>query len=146
MKAWQLTTGLAVLAIAAGQLPQNVVADDGPPVRARLEMVAGSAEYGMVGPEERPPFSRANVGASTRTKREIETCFYDGQDWTAGVPDVVVRYHLLPNGTVDSAVIQEPGWLRLGSPYTRCVSEAIAATRFAPFTGNSVWLDYSFDF
>ena len=146
MKAWQLTLGLAVLAVAAGQLPEVVVADDAPPLRARLDRVVGDADYGLVGPEERPPLFGTTMVAPARTKREIEECFGVREDWTRPVPDIVVRYHVLPEGSTDSALIQEPASLRLGSPYTRCVGDAVSAARFAPFGGDSVWLDYSFDF
>ena len=147
MKAWQLTTVLAFLAVAAGQLPLREIADDSPPVRAQLDRVVGTSGYGFVGPEERPPFARDETVVSlTRTKREIEDCFIDETDWRHFVPDIVVRYHVLPDGTIDTALIQEPAVLRVGSPWTRCVMEAIAATRFAPFSGSSVWLDYRFDF
>jgi hypothetical protein len=143
MKAWQLTTGLAVLAIAAGQLPQFVV-DDGPPIRARLDRVVGDADYGFVGPEDRPTLSPAAVNATLRARRDLRDCFFDGGDWMQFTPDeVVLGFHVLPDGSVERAGIQLPAGLR-GSPLDRCVTRELELVRFPPSEGNDLWVSTLF--
>ena len=143
MKAWQLTTGLAFLAIAAGQLPQIDV-EDGPPVRARLERVVGTADYGFVGPEDRPPLSPTAIDATLRARRDLRECFFDGADWMQWTSDeVVLSFHILPDGSVERAGIQHPGTLQ-GSPLDRCVTRSLEYVRFPPSTGNGLWVSYPF--
>jgi hypothetical protein len=145
MKAWQLTTVLAVVAIAAGQLPQRVAAEDAPPVRAQLDRVVGTADYGFVGPEERGTVSLDSVDATIRGQRSIKQCFFAAQRELGFLPDVIVRFRILPSGTVETASISDPATLQ-GSTLDACLSHALATTRFAPFSGNGVWLNYPFEF
>jgi hypothetical protein len=143
MKAWQLTTGLAFLAIAAGQLSHFVVYD-APPVRARLDRVVGDADYGFVGPEERPALSPSEIDAKLRARRDLRECFFDGTDWMRWTPDeVTLGFHILPDGSVEDAGIQLPAALR-DSPLDRCVTRALQYVRFPPSDGKGLWVSYPF--
>ena len=161
MKAWQLTTGLAVLAIAAGQLSQLVVYD-APPIRARLDRVVGDADYGFVGPEER----RARVESATTNLFEVEdpqtarahalqaraidrllrddpsvrSCFAG----TAGESRIVMHMQILGDGRVNEICITDPA-TAVGSDVATCLTSAVASMTFPrPADGVPVSVTYPF--
>ena len=164
MKAWQLTIGLAVLAIAAGQLP-HFVAYDAPPVRARLDRVVGDADYGFVGPEELraqvetatsfpfvevedPQTARAHalqaraVDRLLRSDRSIRACFASPSG--ALESQIVMHMQILANGRVDEICVTDPA-TAVGSELANCLSSTIRSMTFPkPADGVPVSVTYPF--
>ena len=145
MKAWQLTTVLAVVAIAAGQIPLREDSDDTLPIRARLDRVVSSSTHGSVGPEDdRPVLDLDEVDAAIRGQRSVKVCFWEAQRELGHLPDVVVRFRI-EDGKVDSARIDDPATLQ-GSALDACLALAFQSMQFASEPHGGVWLNYPFKF
>jgi hypothetical protein len=151
MKAWQLTTGLAALAITAGQLPSgqlpsDEIADESPPVRARLDQVVGTAKHGFVGPEDdRAAIGLDPIAGAIRSNPFIQQCLIDAQQDRGALPGFDVRFRVLSNGRANTFSIVSPGTLQ-GSTLEACLTHAFAWTLFPPAHGNGVWVSYPFEF
>jgi hypothetical protein len=148
MKAWQLTTGLAVLAIAAGQLPEIVVRDDAPPVRAQLDRVVGTVEYGFVGPQEdvQSKLRLAAIDAWIRDSRPVKTCFFGASQTLGYLPDVMVRLHVTSSGTIDQVSVLDAAQLQ-NTDFEACLSRALRNVTVPTYDGAPpLWLNYPFKF
>jgi hypothetical protein len=165
MKAWQLTLGLAVLAVAAGQLSRFVVTDDAPPLRARLDRVVGDADYGFVGPEE----LRARVETATANLLEVENpenaLAHEKQGRAidrmlrndpriraclgprSGVfgSQIVLHMQVQPDGSVSDVCVTDPAILA-GTDLASCLSSTIGSMTFPkPPDGAAVSVTYPFE-
>jgi hypothetical protein len=148
MKAWQLTFGLVVLAIAAGQLPGVGATDAAPPVRARLDRVVGTAEYGFVGPEEdmRSEVRLSAIDASIRGSLPVSSCFWGASRTLGYVPDARVRLHVTESGTIDQTSVLEPAQLQ-NTELEACLSRAFGRLTVPTYAGAPpLWLTYPFKF
>src|SRR6185436_4680670 len=136
MKAWQLTLGLAVLAVAAGQLSRFVVADDAPPVRARLDRVVATAEHGFVGPEEdqRSTLRVSAIDARIRDSQSVRRCLLGASQELGYVPDAIVRLHVTEAGTIDQVSVLDPAQLQ-NTDFDACLSRALRDVRAPTYDG-----------
>jgi hypothetical protein len=148
MKAWQLTTGLAVLAIAAGQLPELHFVADAPPVRARLDRVVGTANHGFVGPEEdrMSQVRLSAIDAWIRDSQSVRRCFFGASQTLGYVPDAVVRLHVTESGTIDQVSVIDPAQLQK-TDFDGCLSRALLELTVPTYDGAPpLWLTYPFKF
>ncbi len=144
MKAWQLTTGLAILAIAAGQLSHLVTADESPPIRARPDWVVGHPDYGFDGPERRDPNARIRLSAIDawiRDSRSVSACFFGASQTLGYVPDALVRLHVTESGTIDDVLVTDPAQLQT-TDLEACLSRALRELTVPTYDGAPpLWLD-----
>ena len=148
MKAWQLTLGLAVLAVAAGQLPPLVVTDEAPPVRARLDRVVGTADYGFVGPEDdvTSRLRLSAIDAWIRDSQSVRRCLFGASQTLGSVPDAMVRLHVTESGRIDQVSVLEPAQLQ-NTDFDACLSRALRALTVPTYDGAPpLWLNYPLRF
>lgn len=150
MKAWQLTTGLAVLAIAAGQLDaiSFTTVERSPPVRAELDRVVGDADYGFVGPEEnvQSKLRLSAIDAWIRDSRSVRACFFGASQTLGYVPDAIVRLHVTASGRIDQASVLDPAQLQ-NTDFEACLSRALRDLTVPTYDGAPpLWLNYPFKF
>ena len=150
MKAWQLTTGLAVLAVAVGQLDalDFTTVELSPPIRAQLDRVVGTADYGFVGPEEDFPreLRLSTIDAWIRESRAVRTCFFGASQTLGYVPDAVVRLHVTESGRIDQVSVLDPPQLQ-NTDFDACLSRAVRDFSVPTYDGAPpLWLTYPLKF
>jgi hypothetical protein len=140
MKAWQLTTGLAIVAVGAGWLAARAQ-DDTPrwvPVPPR-NMVDRSYEL-----NER--FRGVSIDRFVKADPRIGDCVAEAQSNRVGLPPVVVRMHVLPDGTVDDATVEESG-RPSDSDLAKCIETTLESMGFPePDDDTATWVTFPLKF
>ena len=139
MKRWHITIALAVLAAGAAWLAE----------RARVDVPVLIGVLPSAEDERRAALNKklqmAWLDEILTTDPRISACFADALSHLGHVPDVIVRMHLLPNGTVDDVVVADPAQLA-GSGLAMCLTTTIETMGFPiPDGGTPVWVSYRFE-
>jgi len=139
MKRWHLTIVLAVLAAAAGWLSHRVRVDS--PVLIGVLPTSGDLRRADLNRK----IETASIDSVLRTDTRVAACFADARAHMGHLPDVVVRMHLLPNGSADNVVIADPATLA-GTGLAMCLTTTIETLGFfVPEHATPTWVTYRFE-
>ena len=143
MKAWQLTTGLTVVAASAGWLTRHHLTTVLRPGDNRGVVIeTDPVRQASAGPLDREALVDAIDPTIWLWRQAIKYCFFaESQRETQDAWDVVLRFRIEPTGVTHDASISEPAGLH-GSRLEQCLSLTVQGIQFPAFVGPAVWVQY----